>query len=78
MKKKIVLASQSPRRKDIISMVIPEFDIIVDNSEEVTEDGLTPAETNNLIDIHNITPEAHEKQEIDLFIQIIKEMLFFV
>ncbi len=45
MKKKIVLASQSPRRKDIISMVIPEFDIIVDNSDEIVEDGLSPEET---------------------------------
>lgn len=34
--------------------------------------GLTPAETNKLIDIHNISPEAHEKQEIDLFIQNLK------
>lgn len=30
--------------------------------------GLSPAETNRLIDIHNITPEAKEKQEIDRFI----------
>lgn len=45
MDKRIVLASQSPRRKDIISMVIPEFDIIVDNSEEIVEDGRSPEET---------------------------------
>ena len=30
--------------------------------------GLSPAETNKLIDIHNIAPEAQEKQEIDKFI----------
>lgn len=30
--------------------------------------GLSPAETNKLIDIHNISPEAQEKQEIDKFI----------
>lgn len=31
--------------------------------------GLSPAETNRLIDLHNISPQTKEKQEIDRFIQ---------
>lgn len=45
MEKRIVLASQSPRRKDILSMVIPEFDIVVDDSEEIVDEGISPEET---------------------------------
>lgn len=45
MSKRIVLASQSPRRKEILSMVLPEFDIVVDNSEEVVKEGISPEET---------------------------------
>lgn len=43
--KKIVLASQSPRRKELLARVISDFEIIVDNSEEVVKDGLSPEET---------------------------------
>ncbi len=42
--KRIVLASQSPRRRDILSMVLPEFDIIVDDSEEVVKVDMSPEE----------------------------------
>lgn len=45
MKRKIILASQSPRRKELISRIIPEFEIMADDSEETTKDGLTPEET---------------------------------
>lgn len=41
-KKRVVLASQSPRRKELLGGLIPEFDIIVDATDEVAEPGLTP------------------------------------
>ena len=45
MDRKIILASQSPRRKELISKIIPDFEIMVDTSEEKTKGGLTPEET---------------------------------
>ena len=41
---KIILASGSPRRKELLKMVIPEFEIIVSGAEENIEDNLTPEE----------------------------------
>ena len=41
---KIILASSSPRRKELLKMVIPEFDIIVSGAEETIEEGITPEE----------------------------------
>lgn len=43
-KRKIVLASQSPRRRELLQGLIPDFEIIVDNSDEVADPGLTPEE----------------------------------
>lgn len=44
MNMKIVLASGSPRRKELLKLMIPEFEIIISNIEEVLEDGLSPCE----------------------------------
>ena len=41
---KIILASSSPRRKELLKMVIPEFEIIVSGAEEKIEDGMSPEE----------------------------------
>lgn len=41
---KIILASGSPRRKELLKMVIPEFEIIVSGAEEKTEKRMTPEE----------------------------------
>ena len=43
-KRKIVLASQSPRRRELLQGLIADFEIIVDNSDEVADPGLTPEE----------------------------------
>lgn len=40
----IILASGSPRRKELLKMVIPEFEIIVSGAEENIENSLTPEE----------------------------------
>ena len=43
-KRKIVLASQSPRRRELLAGLISDFEIITDNSEEVAEPDLLPEE----------------------------------
>lgn len=41
---KIILASSSPRRKELLKLIVPEFKVIKINIEEVLENGLTFAE----------------------------------
>jgi len=41
---KVILASGSPRRKELLKMVVPEFEIIVSGAEECMEDNLSPEE----------------------------------
>ncbi len=44
MKNKIILASKSPRRKEILSMVASDFEIRVSDADETIEDGVSPFE----------------------------------
>ena len=41
---KIILASASPRRKELLKMIVPEYEIMVSEVEEVLEPGLKPDE----------------------------------
>ena len=41
---KIILASQSPRRKDLLKLIVPEFETIVSNSDEKIIKGLSNEE----------------------------------
>lgn len=41
---KIILASSSPRRKELLKLIVPEFKINVSDVEEVLEDGLSVQE----------------------------------
>lgn len=41
---KIILASGSPRRKELLKLVAPEFEIKVSKADETLEEGLTPEE----------------------------------
>ena len=41
---KFILASQSPRRKDLLSRVVSDFDVRVSHVEEVVPAGLQPQE----------------------------------
>ena len=41
---KIILASGSPRRKELLKMVVPEFEIKISEAEEILEEGITPEE----------------------------------
>lgn len=41
---KIILASGSPRRKELLKLIVPKFDIIVSGVDEEVEEGLTVQE----------------------------------
>lgn len=41
---KIILASGSPRRKELLKLIVPEFKIMVSGVNEELKDGLTPQE----------------------------------
>lgn len=44
MNTKVILASGSIARKELLSMIIPEFEVIVSNIDEKLKEGLTPEE----------------------------------
>ena len=41
---RIILASKSPRRKELLSMITKDFEVIVSGSEEVVNEELKPSE----------------------------------
>lgn len=41
---KVILASGSPRRKELLKLVVPEFEIVVSGAEEKLEENLKPEE----------------------------------
>jgi len=41
---KIILASKSPRRKELLQLITPKFEIIVSDAEEKLEENLNPEE----------------------------------
>lgn len=41
---KVILASGSPRRKELLRLIVPEFEVIVSGVEEKLQEGLTPQE----------------------------------
>ncbi len=67
-KRNIVLASQSPRRRELLARLVPEFNIIVDNSEEVVEDGVPPEETVRRLALQKATNVADKAAEDALVI----------
>ena len=48
---RIILASKSPRRKEILSMVTTNFEIRVSDADETIEDGVSPFEVPRLLAI---------------------------
>ena len=41
---KIILASGSPRRKELLKLIVPDFEILISGIDEKLEEGLTPQE----------------------------------
>lgn len=39
---RVILASKSPRRRELLAQIIPEFDIITADADETLEDGVHP------------------------------------
>ncbi len=48
---KLILASKSPRRKEILSMVTKDFEIRVSDADETIEDGVSPFDVPRLLAI---------------------------
>ena len=40
----IILASGSPRRKELLKLIVPKFEVIVSNEDETLEGKITPQE----------------------------------
>ena len=41
---KIILASGSPRRKELLKLIVPEFEVMISNADETLKEGLAPEE----------------------------------
>lgn len=41
---RIILASGSPRRKELLKLIVPKFEVIVSDADETLEEGLNPEE----------------------------------
>lgn len=41
---KLILASQSPRRRELLSLIQPDFEVCASSAEEIIPDGLQPSE----------------------------------
>lgn len=41
---RVILASQSPRRKELLKLIVPNFDVVVSGIDEKVEDNLLPEE----------------------------------
>ncbi len=58
--KRIILASRSPRRRELLSRISPEFDIIVKDVDESLPEGVHPREGVELLAIRKGKPIADE------------------
>ena len=46
---KTILASKSPRRKELLSKIVSDFEIIVSDADETVEDGMHPRDAAHLL-----------------------------
>lgn len=62
----IILASKSPRRKELLSLITKEFKVIISSADEVVDTSLTPEEQVKAISLQkaqNVLNEIMPKQE---------------
>ena len=62
----IILASKSPRRKELLSLITKDFKVIVSSADEVVDKSLTPEEQVKAISLQkaqNVLDEIMPKQE---------------
>ena len=61
---KIILASGSPRRKELLNLIIPEFEVKVSEAEEILDDNIEPEEQATQL-AHLKAKEVFEKTQGD-------------
>ena len=61
---KLILASKSPRRKELLARLYPEFDIITKDVDETLSDGLHPKEGVELLAIRKGAAVADTESDI--------------
>ena len=62
----IILASKSPRRKELLSLIVKDFKVIVSSADEVVDTNLTPEEQVKAISLQkadNVLSEILPKKE---------------
>ena len=64
---KVILASGSPRRKELLKLIVPEFEVVVSNAEEKLEEGSTPQEQATRL-AYMKAKDVYEKTEGDRII----------
>ena len=52
MEKQVILASGSPRRQELLRLIVPEYEVIPALGEEVVKEGLSPQETVQQLALH--------------------------
>ncbi len=52
MEKQVILASGSPRRQELLRLIVPEYEVIPALGEEVAKEGLSPQETVQQLALH--------------------------
>ena len=55
---RIILASQSPKRKELLEQMKLKFDVLVSNADETFEEGL-PIEEQSTIKVYILLPPHH-------------------
>lgn len=61
--KRVILASRSPRRRELLSRIIKDFDIEVSDVDEMLPEGLHPREGVELLAVRKGAPIAKEAPE---------------
>ena len=65
---RVILASKSPRRRELLSRIFPDFEIIVSDADETLPEGLSPAECAEAVALRKGSAVATEQGDDALVI----------
>ena len=65
---RVILASKSPRRRELLSRIFPNFEIIVSDADETLPEGLSPAECAEAVALRKGSAVAAEQGDDALVI----------
>lgn len=65
---RVILASKSPRRRELLSRIFPDFEIIVSDADETLPEGLSPAECAEAVALRKGSAVAAEQGDDALVI----------